>query len=64
MIATHNVNVNGTWYKAGDVIPDAKPKKAEAPAQEVPAEVKPVAEETKEAPKARTTPTRRKTTNK
>ena len=64
MIATHNVNVNGTWYKAGEVIPEAKPQKAEAPAVKPAEEAKPVAEEPKEVPKTRTAATRRKVASK
>ncbi len=29
MIATHNIKVNGRWYRAGEVIPETKPVKAE-----------------------------------
>ena len=73
MKATHNINVNGVWYKAGEEYPapeleavkeeEKKLEEIEAPVievAEVPAE-EPVAEEkTEEKPK---TTSRRKKTN-
>lgn len=56
MIATHNIKVNGRWYSAGDVIPDAAQKQAELPVEPVKEEPenapKTPAEEPKEEPKA------------
>ena len=64
MIATHNIKVNGQWYRAGEELPAEEPKKAEKPVEEIPAETAPAteAEKPKEAPKPRATSTRRKTT--
>ena len=42
MIATHNIKVNGKWYRAGEMVPDPEPKQAEIPVEAVKEE--PVAE--------------------
>lgn len=48
MIATHNIKVNGQWFKAGEEIPEAKQEqieltevKEEKPVKELPRIVKP-----------------------
>ena len=64
MIATHNIKVNGVWYRAGDTLPEPK---AEKPAveqieiQDVPdvQKEKPEKEQPKEA-KPQTTARRKK----
>lgn len=65
MVATHNVKVNGRWYRAGQEIPEEKASVAEEksvkadPVIELKAE-EPAKEEVMEAPKRASS--RRKTT--
>ena len=54
MIATHNIKVNGRWYKAGEEVPEIKESKT--PVQE-PAEVKAPADEVKEEDSVKDEPT-------
>lgn len=75
MIATHNIKVNGRWYKAGEEYPTpeldelkAEAKKLEeleVPEIELPAEEKkPAAEEPVQVQKPRTSARRKMTTSK
>ena len=70
MIATHNIKVNGTWYKAGEEYEVEQPLAVEEPVKEEtvaePEEpvAAPAAEEPKASPKARAASTRRKGTGK
>lgn len=62
MIATHNIKVNGKWYKAGEEIPEEKKEVLKQKEEAVP-EVKeePIpAEEQKEEPKPKTASRRKK----
>ena len=67
MIATHNIKVNGRWYKAGEEYEAEQPRQeepaAEIPVTEVPAE-EPAQKEPEPAPKARTSARRKNTTSK
>ena len=67
MIATHNIKVNGRWYRAGEEVPEQaetskkeeKPvEKTEAPKAEKPAEKEEPKVESK--PRSASTSTRRK----
>lgn len=61
MIATHNIKVNGRWYKAGEELPGEQMTMQIADTSEEPKAAAEPAEEKKAEPKPKTTGTRRKT---